>query len=126
MAAFVIGCSKSSKETPTVRFVSYLDATGNHVDGGASQATFEFKNPTASLIIFAVHIQPDGLHDVNVSIQPNSTDHGILWVGQTNVEALRVTVMRVVSSRELSVPMPNNLPEPTADGAGSSAPRSTP
>jgi hypothetical protein len=106
MAAFVIGCSKSSKETPTVQFGGYIDAAGKHVGGGASQATFEFKNPTASLIICAVHIQPDGLHDVNISIQPNSTKNVVLWLGKINVETLSVTVLRVVSSRELSVPMP--------------------
>jgi len=106
MAAFVIGCSKGYKETPTVQFGGYIDAVGNHVVSGASQATFEFKNPTASLIICAVHIQPDGLHDVNISIQPNSTKHAVLWLGKTHAETLSVTVMRVVSSSELSVPMP--------------------
>jgi hypothetical protein len=113
MAAFVIGCSKSSKETPTVRFGGYIDAVGNHVVGKASQATFEFDNPSASLVICAFH-QPGGPRDMItgrprdafISIQPNSTNHVILRVGQTNAETLSVTVMRVVSSRELSVQEP--------------------
>ena len=113
MAAFVIGCSKSSKETPTVRFGGYIDAVGNHVVGKASQATFEFDNPSASLVICAFH-QPGGPRDMItggprdafISIQPNSTNRVLLRVGQTNAETLNVKVMRVVSSRELSVPVP--------------------
>ena len=59
MAAFVIGGSTSSKETPTVRFGSYIDAAGNAVSGKANQATFEYENPSASLVICAFH-QPGG------------------------------------------------------------------
>ncbi len=112
MAAFVIGCSKSSKETTTVRFGGYIDAVGNHVAKG-SQATFEFDNPSASLVICAFH-RPDGPRDMItggprdafISIQPNSTNHVVMSVGQTNAETLIVKVMRVVSSRELSVQAP--------------------
>jgi len=111
--AFVIGCSTSSKETPTVRFGSYIDAAGNAVSGKANQATFEFENPSASLVICAFH-QPGGPRDMItggprdafISIQPNSTNRVVLRVGQTNAETLSVKVMRVVSSRELSVPVP--------------------
>jgi len=108
VAVFVIGCSKSSKETPTVRFGGYIDAVGNHVVGKASQATFELKNPSESWVICAFHIQSDHPHDAIFSIQPNSTEHVVLYVGQTNAEALSVTVKRVqvVSSREISVPVP--------------------
>ena len=113
MAAFVIGCSTSSKETPTVRFGSYIDAAGNAVSGKSHQATFEFENPSASLVICAFH-QPGGPRDIItggprdafISIQPNSTNTVVLRVGQTNAETLSVKVMRVVSSRELSVPVP--------------------
>ena len=107
MAAFVIGCSTSSKETPTVRFGSYTDAAGNPVAKG-SQATFELKNPSESWVICAFHMQSDHPHDAIFSIQPNSTEHVVLWLGQTHAEALSVTVKRVqvVSSRELSVPVP--------------------
>ena len=113
MAAFVIGCSTSSKETPTVRFGSYIDAVGNAVSGKANQATFEFENPSASLVICAFH-QPGGPRDMItggprdafISIQPNSTNRVVLRVGQTNAETLSVKVMRVVSFRELSVPVP--------------------
>jgi hypothetical protein len=113
MAAFVNGCSKSSNETPTVRFGSYIDAVGNAVSGKTNQATFEFENPSASLVICAFH-QPGGPRDMNtggprdafISIQPNSTNRVLLLVGQTNAETLSVKVMRVVSSRELSVPVP--------------------
>ena len=106
-AAFVIGCSKSSKETPTVRFVSYIDAVGNPVVGRGSQATFEVKNPSDSWIICAFRNQLGDHHDAVFSIQPNSTQHVMLVVSQTNAEALSVTLMRmrVDSSRELSVPM---------------------
>ena len=113
MAAFVIGCSKSSKETPTVRFRSYIDDVGNFVVGKSSQATFEFENPSASLVICAYH-QPGGPRDMItggprdafISIQPNSTNRVVLRVGQTNAETLSVKVMRVVSSPDLSVPVP--------------------
>ena len=113
MAAFDIGCSTSSKETPTVRFGSYIDAVGNAVSVKANQATFEFENPSASLVICAFH-QPGGPRDMItggprnafISIQPNSTNHVLLWLGETNAEALSVKVMRVVSSRELSVQVP--------------------
>jgi len=113
MTAFVIGCSTSSKETPTVRFGSYIDAAGNAVSGKANQATFEFENPSASLVICAFH-QPGGPRDMItggprdafISIQPNSTNTVVLRVGQTNAETLSVKVMRVVSSHELSVPVP--------------------
>src|SRR5881409_49604 len=105
MAAFVIGCSTSSKETPTVRFGSYIDAAGNAVSGKANQATFEFENPSASLVICAFH-QPGGPRDAFISLQPNSTNRVVLRVCQTNAETLSVKVMRVVSSRELSVPVP--------------------
>ena len=105
MAAFGIGCSTSSKQTPTVRFGSYIDAAGNVAVGKASQATFEFENPSASLVICAFH-QPGGPRDAFISIQPNSTNRVVLLVGQTNAETLSVKVMRVVSSRGLSVPVP--------------------
>jgi hypothetical protein len=105
MAGFVIGCSKSSKETPTVRFGGYIDAVGNHVVSRGSQATFALENPSASLVICAFH-RPDSSRDLFISIQPNSTNHMIIGVGQTNTEALSFKMMRVVSSRELSVPLP--------------------
>lgn len=113
MAAFVIGCSTSSKETPTVRFGSYIDAAGNAVVGKSHQTTFEFENPSASLVICAFH-QPDGPRDMNtggprdafISIQPNSTNRVTMLVGKTNAETLNVKVMRVVSSRELSLAAP--------------------
>ena len=107
MATFVIGCSKSSKETPTVRLAGYIDAAGNHVAKG-SQASFEVENPSDSWIICAFHNPATGPHDTICSVQPNSTEHMVLWLGQTNAEALSVTVKRVqvVSSRELSVPLP--------------------
>src|SRR3954467_13837912 len=97
MAAFVIGCSTSSKDTPTVRFGSYIDAAGNAASGNANQATFEFENPSASLIVCAFH-QPDGPRDMItggprdaiISLQPNSTNHVVLRVGQTNAETLSV------------------------------------
>jgi hypothetical protein len=105
MAVFVIGCSKSSKETPTVRFGGYIDAVGNHVVSRGSQATFALENPSASLVICAFH-WPGSPRDSFISIQPNSTNHMVLGVGQTNSDALSVKMMRVVSSRELSVPLP--------------------
>ena len=105
MAAFVIGCSTSSKQTPTVRFGSYIDAAGNRVSGKSHQATFEFENPSASWVICAFH-QPGGPRDAFISIQPNSTNRVVLLVGQTNAETLSVKVLRVVSSRELSVSAP--------------------
>ena len=118
MAAFVIGCSTSSKQTrtvgtPTVRFGSYIDAAGNAVSGKSHQATFEFENPSTSLIICAFH-QPGaprdmitgGSEDAFISLPPNSTNRVTMLVGQTNTETLSVKVMRVVSSRELSVPAP--------------------
>ena len=113
MAAFVIGCSTSSKQTPTVRFGSYIDAAGNAVSGKSHQATFEFENPSASLVICAFH-QPGGPRDMItggprdalISLQPNSTNRVAMLVGGTNAETLSVKVMRVVSSRELSVSAP--------------------
>ena len=106
-AAFVIGCSKSSTETPTIRLAGYMDNAGNRVAGKASQASFEVKNPSDSWVICAFHNPATGPHDAVFTIQPNSTQHVGLFVGQTNAEALSVTLMRmqVVSSRELSVPM---------------------
>lgn len=121
MAAFVIGCSTSSNKAPTassspipvVRFGSYIDAAGNAVSGKSNQATFEFENPSSSLVVCAFH-QPDaprdvitgGSRDAYISIQPNSTNRVVLRVGQNNPEILNVKVMRVVSSRELTVPVP--------------------
>lgn len=113
MAAFVVGCSTSSKQTPIVRFGGYIDAAGNRVSGKSHQATFEFENPSASLVVCAFH-QPGsprdmitgGPRDAFISLQPNSTNRVVLLVGQTNAETLSVKVMRVVSSRELSVPVP--------------------
>jgi hypothetical protein len=105
MAAFGIGCSTSSKQIPTVRFGSYIDAAGNAVSGKANQATFEFENPSASLIVCAFH-QPGGPRDGFISLQPNSTNRVVMLVGGTNAETLSVKVLRVVSSRELSVPVP--------------------
>jgi len=113
MAAFVIGCSTSSKEKPTARFGCYIDAAGNRVSGKSHQATFEFENPSASSVVFAFH-QPGGPRDMItggprdafISLQPNSTNHVVMLVGQTNAETLSVKVMRVVSSRELSVSVP--------------------
>jgi hypothetical protein len=116
--AFVIGCSTSSKQTstvrtPTVRFGSYIDAAGNAVSGKSHQATFEFENPSASLVVCAFH-QPGGPRDMItggprealISLQPNSTNRVVMLVGGTNAETLSVKVMRVVSSRELSVSAP--------------------
>ena len=106
-AAFVIGCSKSSTETATIRLAGYMDAAGNHVGGKASQASFEVKNPSDSWIICAFHNPATGPQDAIFAVQPHSTQHIGLYVGQTNAEALSVTLtrMRVDSSRELSVPM---------------------
>ena len=111
--ASVIGCSTSSKQTPTVRFGSYIDAAGNAVSGKSHQATFEFENPSASLVVCAFH-QPGGPRDMVtggprdalISLQPNSTNRVVLLVGQTNAETLSVKMMRVVSSRDLSVSAP--------------------
>ena len=113
MAAFIIGCSTSSKQTPTVRFGTYIDAAGNRVSGKSHQATFEFENPSASLVICAFH-QPGGPRDMItggprdaiISIQPKSTNHVVMLVGGTNAETLNVKMMRVGSSRELSVSVP--------------------
>lgn len=121
MTAFVIGCSTSSKNTPTVssgqiptvRFGAYIDAAGNAVSSKSNQATFEFENPSSSLVICAFH-QPDaprdmitgGPREALISIQPNSTNRVVLRVGQNNPETLNVKVMRAVSSRELTVPVP--------------------
>lgn len=121
MTAFVIGCSTSSKNTPTVssgqiptvRFGAYIDAAGNAVSSKSNQATFEFENPSSSLVICAFH-QPDaprdmitgGPREALISIQPNSTNRVVLRVGQNNPEILNVKVMRAVSSRELTVPVP--------------------
>lgn len=96
-----------------VRFGSYIDAAGNAVSGKANQATFDFENPSTSLVICAFH-QPGGPRDMItggprdsfISIQPNSTNRVVLRVGQTNAQSLSVKVMRVVSSRELSVLAP--------------------
>jgi len=49
---------------------------------------------------------PGGPREYFISLQPNSTNHVVMLVGQTNVETLSVKVMRVVSSRELSVSVP--------------------
>ena len=113
LAAFVTGCSTNSKQTPTVRFGIYIDAAGNPVSGKSHQATFEFENPSASLVICAYH-QPGGPRDritggprdAFISLQPNSTNRVVMLVGGTNAETLSVKVLRVVSSRELSVPVP--------------------
>jgi RNA polymerase sigma factor (sigma-70 family) len=98
---------------PGVRFGSYIDAAGNAVSGKADQATFEFENPSASLVICAFHRQngprdmvTGGPLDALISIQPKSTNSTVFRVGQTNSETLSVKVMRVVSSHELSVPVP--------------------
>ena len=47
-----------------------------------------------------------GPREAIISIQPNSTNRVTMLVGQTNAETLSVKVMRVVSSRELSVRVP--------------------
>ena len=106
-AALVISCSKRSTETPTIRLAGYVDAAGNHVAKG-TQATFEVKNPNGTWMICAFHYHQSGdPHDAIFTIEPNSTQHVMLYLGKTNPEALSVTVreMQVVSSRELSVPM---------------------
>jgi hypothetical protein len=111
--AFVIGCSTSSKQTPTVRFGGYIDAAGNAVSDKSHQATFAFENPSASLVVCAFH-QPGGPRDMItggprealIALQPNSTNRVVLPVGGTNAETLNVRVMRVGSSRELSVSAP--------------------
>jgi hypothetical protein len=108
MAAFGIGCSKSSNErTPTVRFVTYVDTAGNRVVGKGSQAAFEVNNSTGSLVACAFHNPATGPQDMVVTVQPNSTQHVTLYLGKTDPQAMSVTVtqMRTVSSRELSVPM---------------------
>jgi len=113
MAAFGIGCSTSSKETPTVRFGSYIDAAGNAVSGKSHQATFEFENPSASSVVFAFH-QPGGPRDMTtggpreafIYLEPYSTNRVLMPVGGTNAESLNVRMMRVGSSRELSVSAP--------------------
>jgi len=47
-----------------------------------------------------------GPRDAFISLQPNSTNHAVMLVGGTNAETLSVKVLRVVSSRELSVSVP--------------------
>ncbi len=102
--------SNPTTTIPDVRFGSYIDAAGNAVNGKAEQATLEFENPSASLLVCAFH-QPDGPRDMItgapresfISIQPNSTNRLVLHIGQTNTEILNVNMMRVVSSHALSV-----------------------
>jgi len=116
--ALVSGCSTSSKptstvRTPTARFGSYVDAAGNAVSGKSHQATFEFVNPSASLVVCAFH-QPGGPRDMVtggprealISLQPNSTNRVVLLVSEPNAETLNVRMMQVCSSRELSVSAP--------------------
>jgi len=106
-AAFVIGCSKSSTETPTIRLTGYYDAAFKPVVGKASRAAFELKNPTESWVACAFHSPTAGHPDSVFTIKPNGTENVVVSVGQTNAEALSVTLtqLKVVSSRELSVPI---------------------
>ena len=116
--ALVSGCSTSSKQTstvrtPTVRFGSYVDAAGNAVSVKSHQATFEFENPSTSLVVCAFH-QSGGPRDIVtgaprealISLQPKSTTRVVLPVGGPNAETLNVRMMQVGSSRELSVSAP--------------------
>ncbi|GEM_PF-4958616 len=108
--ALVSGCSTSSRQiatvpTPTVRFGGYIDAAGNAVSGKSHQATFEFENPSASMVVCAFQ-QPGAPREALISLQPNSTNRVVMLVGGDHAETVNVRMMQVASSRELSVSAP--------------------
>ena len=110
MATFVIGCSKSHNQAPTVHFLGY---STNTASDGARGAHFEFKNPSQFIIVFQGQIEPGGNH-VITRLEPKSTKSVVLFVRETNAVTFSVTAMRVTSLEEISVPMPNTALEPTA------------
>jgi hypothetical protein len=101
VGVFAVGCSKSTPN-PIVSFQGYKVGTD-----GRTQAIFEFKNPSQSLIVCQVQIQPgDRGTESIIYIQPGGSLTDTLFVRQTNSVSLSVTVMRVVPVRQFSVPMP--------------------
>jgi len=100
-------------EMPTVQFGNFIDAVGNISNERSNQSTFAFENPGSSLLVCAFH-QPDGPLDMTtgaprdalITIQPNSTNFVTLPVSQTEETALKVKLMKVTSSREMTVSVP--------------------
>jgi hypothetical protein len=98
---FAVGCSKSVPD-PKVRFLGYQAG----IDG-STQATFEFRNPSQSLMICQVKIQPSDPGTENIiSIPAGGRSTDTMYVKQTNSVALSVTVMRLVPVHQFTVPMP--------------------
>jgi len=100
MAVFVIGCSKSSTPIPIVSFQGYK--TGSD---GMTRATFEFRNPSQSLIVCRVRIQSDSSSGDVTSIPAGGSSTYSMFVKDTNSAALSVTVLRLVPVHQFSVPM---------------------
>ncbi|MDA7510178.1 sigma-70 family RNA polymerase sigma factor [Verrucomicrobia bacterium] len=105
--------ARELNETPTVQFGSFIDAAGNISHERSHQSTFALENPGASLVVCAFH-QPGGPldmvtgapRDALITIQPNSTNYVTLPVSQTEATALNVKLMKVTSSREMTVSVP--------------------
>lgn len=101
VGAFAVGCSKSIPN-PIVGFQGYKVGTD-----GSTQATFELRNPSQSLIVCQVKIQPSDPGTENIiSIPAGGSSTDTMHVQQTNSVSLNVTVMRLVPVRQFSVPMP--------------------
>jgi hypothetical protein len=101
LVMFATGCSKSVPN-PIVSFKGYKVGAD-----GSNQATFELRNPSQSLIVCQVKIQPSDPGTENFLAIPaggRSTD--TMFVKQTNAVSLNVTVMRLVPVRQFTVPMP--------------------
>ena len=97
MATFVVGCSKSSPN-PVISFRGYEVSTE-----GMRQATFEFKNPSQSVMVCQVQVQPGRPGNI-IDIQAGGSR--TMSVRQTNATSFSVTVMRLVPVRKITMPIP--------------------
>lgn len=95
-----VGCSKSLP-SPSVAFQGYKTGSDGHL-----QATFQFRNPSQSLIVCRIQIEPGepGTENI-VSIPAGGSSMDTMYVSQTNSTSLSVVVMRLVPVRRFSVPM---------------------
>jgi len=100
MVLILVGCSRTASPIPVVSFQGYK--TGKD---GFTRATFEFSNPSQSLIVCRVQVQPDAGEGDITSIPAGGTSTYSMVVQNTNSAVLRVSVLQLAPVHEFSVPM---------------------
>ena len=99
VALFAVGCSKKVPD-PIVSFKGYTVRSG-----GVTQATFEFKNPSQSMMACLLET-PTSDSSMILAIKAGCYTTATINVTDTNLAFLRVTVMRLTPTHKFTESIP--------------------